>query len=162
MSWRSSNDWVKSVRVKNKKMDIDVENEGHYPSYTRYDKDLWRHMILNEHLDQMKSFHAAHPTIVLWDESSMALAAEIGDVETLIFLRDECKCPVDAEATYNALLYCNYYALLYLLMSECDVDFTHEDIDEVERYENATADEGESMYEVRNVVDLARQALASR
>ena len=47
-------------------------------------------------------------------------------------------------------------------MSECDVDFTHEDIDEVERYENATADEGESMYEVRNVVDLARQALALR
>ena len=91
----------------------------------------------------------------------MALAAEIGNVET----PSSCtmsKCPVDAEATYNALLYCNYYALLYLLMSDCDVDFTHEDIDEVERYENATADEGESMYEVRNVVDLARQALASR
>ena len=119
-------------------------------------------MILNEHLDQMESFHNANPTIVLWDESSMALAAEIGDVETLIFLREECKCPVDTEATYNALLYCNYYALLYLVMSECAFDFTHEDIDEVERYELATADDDESLYEVRNIVDLARQALASR
>ena len=142
-------------------MDVHVENEGHYPSYTRYDKDLFKHMIFNGHLDQMKSFHSANPTIVLWDESSMALAAEIGDVDTLIFLLEDCKCPVDTEATYNALLYCNYYALLYLLMSDCVVDFTHADIDEVERYELATSDE-DDLYEMRNVVDLARQALASR
>jgi len=143
-------------------MEIHVQNEGQYPSHTRYDKGLFRYMILHGHVSQMQAFRRTDPNAVLWDESSVALAAEVGNVDTLIFLVEDCKCPMDAEATYNALMHCNFYALLYLLMNECPVNFTHADIDEVERYEGMTSGGHRPLREMHNVVELARQTLASR
>jgi hypothetical protein len=144
-------------------MNVEIEFEGHYPPNIKHTRDLWMHMIEHGHLHAMREgITSGRANSECWCEESCALAARMGDVETLVFLRETCACPWDANATYNALIYGNLNALIYLIMSgDCPIDFTHRDIRDFVRRESLRMYEyGDlDLLNVRHVVELAENAL---